>query len=333
MSKPTKLQRLEWFIWPPSEAEYAKPYLEKQINENSHLEVKVEELRERLTRVDIAEFDSSETFLDWAKSIYESENKRREILESKATTYISVFSFVSGLVALIPALFTSQWNIPVVIACIVALLYILAVIYLFTSIFYAVQVREVSEYSFPTFHEFEHYINDGKYSTTDGILRYWRYVKYNEPRLIIKSNNLSVAETTFIRGIILSAVAFSLVGITKLVNAPMLQSTEYCQVPNLVGVEEVIAEQVAKSLPLSVEKQFVYDSNIPVGVVISQSPDEGQLLSPCSGVLQMNISLGEKPTLTMTPTSTKTFTFSSTPTIKTTQTPKPTAKPALSPTS
>lgn len=79
-----------------------------------------------------------------------------------------------------------------------------------------------------------------------------------------------------------------------------------CTVPDMVGLDEVVAMDMIMGLGLQPNKSVQHDAVITNGAVISQNPSGGTLLEPCEGRVGIVVSLGPipKPTEPPTPTAT-----------------------------
>lgn len=95
-----------------------------------------------------------------------------------------------------------------------------------------------------------------------------------------------------------------------------------CSVPNVVGLDQSMAQNMLAKLGLQPVLSNQYDASIAVGAVISQKPAAGTRLEPCKQDVEIVVSLGPIPTLTPRP---------ATATPEATATPKPSATPTNPP--
>ncbi len=102
-----------------------------------------------------------------------------------------------------------------------------------------------------------------------------------------------------------------------------------CSVPNVVGLGQSAAQGMLVKLGLQPVLANQYDVAIAEGAVISQKPAAGTQMKPCTGSVDIVVSLGPLPTLTPRPA---TATPRATATPEATATPADTATPAPTPT-
>lgn len=79
------------------------------------------------------------------------------------------------------------------------------------------------------------------------------------------------------------------------------QRPQQCYVPEIRGFDESTAITEIKKTGLSVIKTVTHNSNVPAGVVISQSPIGETFMSSCQGQVNIEVSLGALPIPTNTP--------------------------------
>ena len=94
-----------------------------------------------------------------------------------------------------------------------------------------------------------------------------------------------------------------------------------CSVPNIVGLDQSAAQGMLVKLGLQPVLSNQYDAAIAEGAVISQKPAAGTHMEPCTGLIDIVVSLGPVPTLTPRP---------ATATPRATATPEATATPTAS---
>jgi hypothetical protein len=102
-----------------------------------------------------------------------------------------------------------------------------------------------------------------------------------------------------------------------------------CRVPELVGLDQTVAERTLTGLGLQPIRNTQVDADTPTGQVIAQEPAPNTLLDPCKGGVDIVVSIG--PVSTSTPPSTPTREESS-PTIPATSAPLPPTSTPLLPT-
>jgi hypothetical protein len=74
-----------------------------------------------------------------------------------------------------------------------------------------------------------------------------------------------------------------------------------CTVPNVVGLDQSMAQGLLAKLGLQPVLANQYDAAIAEGAVISQKPAAGERMEPCKGDVEIVVSLGPIPTLTPRP--------------------------------
>lgn len=97
-----------------------------------------------------------------------------------------------------------------------------------------------------------------------------------------------------------------------------------CTVPNVVGLDQSMAQGLLAKLGLQPVLTSQYDASIAEGAVISQKPAANTRMEPCKGDVEIIVSLGPIPTLTPRPA---TATPEATATPANTPTPAPTPTP------
>lgn len=79
-----------------------------------------------------------------------------------------------------------------------------------------------------------------------------------------------------------------------------------CRVPDVVGLDQALAEGLLAQLGLQPVKNLQYDATIAAGAVTAQRPASDTRLEPCQGDVDLVISQGEPPKPTGTPAPTNT---------------------------
>lgn len=204
-----KLRRLAFWIWPPLEAIFASRVLLRGFSDPTTRYREVEaEVREALLAMD------PESLRGDTERLHESERRRKDTIESKATTYLVGIGVAGGLVSAVPVLFSDSWKLQSTLAAAVAVLHLLAVIHFFVAAFASVNARRIAGFALPSADQVlkrERTAAD-EASRDEDIRILLTEAKFNEPILTRKMNSLSVAETMFLRGLFLaSAAAVSLI--------------------------------------------------------------------------------------------------------------------------
>lgn len=156
---------------------------------------------------------NAENIFEWARFIYESEVTRKDILESKAQSYLMGLSISIGIISAIPLLFSSRWSLPDWAGITVATLFTAAIIFMLLAGYFALKTRQVGAMSLPSADLFKSQLEANKIGFLDNSTLLITYAKNNEKILIEKSNYLYVAEMCFVRAIwIISISIFLAVG-------------------------------------------------------------------------------------------------------------------------
>lgn len=189
-------------LWPPYEF-----FLSKQINPlGDNNQERWESVLTELKVVIPLEADELEDAEKLASSILEAEIKRKDVLESKAATFIIIPTVATSITAAIAPL-TKDLGITGHTATVITICYTLALVHLLISSYYAIQARRAEGFLVLSA------INGHKLLSKPRIERIetrLAYARMNEPALLMKSNKLSVAEDLFLRGVaFLTVAAFS----------------------------------------------------------------------------------------------------------------------------
>ncbi|MDD2466751.1 MAG: hypothetical protein PHI97_22360 [Desulfobulbus sp.] len=143
----------------------------------------------------------------YAKDIQESELKRKDTVENKATSFISSAGIAITVISIIPALFAESWDIPKKWALVSGIAFFVAIILLLVSVYFAIKVRLVKGFALPCADGFKDLLKEGQGKIDERIAIRIASTKWNEDILNQKINYLSVAEDLFLRGLALIAFA------------------------------------------------------------------------------------------------------------------------------
>ncbi|MBV5347206.1 PASTA domain-containing protein [bacterium] len=290
-----RIKKIIFFLWPPYEAYLAGLAIDHHVGEPDEAIKSIDENFKKAFSKSIKIPDEME---DLAKLIFESENKRRDIIESKALSFISSFSVAISIALTLPILLSERWNFPAPLFWMLGIIYILGVVYLVASVYWSVMVRRVEGVAVPNVDDYIDMIKRHKWGINDRIIIYMRQAKINEIVLTKKANSLSVAESMFIRGLVIISMATIVSGISSY----FVESKQDlgCVVPNTINLDSSAAEKMLLELGLQPIISNEYSSNVNSGLIISQSPVAGSLIKPCGNDILLVISLGATPTLTPT---------------------------------
>lgn len=177
--------------------------------------------------------DVQQSHIAVAEAIYKSEIDRKKNIEDKAVTYLAGVAISSSILVALPALLTERINGPLYLKVMVLIVFMIAVGYLVVSAIYAVKVRARAPY---------YVINSASLQafelTAEDFRRRWALhlidlVRRNESLLLLKANQLYLAEKTFLRGIVIAGFGGLLLGIFAIAY-PKVQ-TDREQTVNSVG--------------------------------------------------------------------------------------------------
>jgi hypothetical protein len=199
------IRRLLFWLWPPYEAKIAKDYIlerQKQI-----VYSKIHEQIELKVRDRVSQLGGEKDLLSVAQEIRESEMKRKETIENKATMFVYAVGFSLTILSLILAVLGGGWGIDGVTALIVAVLYFSSFIFLLGAAYYSVKVRKVEAFHSLCPDMFLSVLEKKENWIEGYIIELVTNSKLNEDRLTIMANDLSVAEKFFLRGLVILTIA------------------------------------------------------------------------------------------------------------------------------
>lgn len=312
MSK--RLSKFLFWLWPPYEAHIAKLAIDSKNTVN--YQDRMDSIRAKIKASFPDDTSVPMEMESLAKLVFESENKRRETLEGKALAFVSSFGIAMSIVSALPILIGERWNLSTPVALILGIFYIFGILHLMLAVNWSVKARHVEGLAFPGADEYVNTINDRSWALNDRILMYISKVKFNEPVLTKKANSLDVAESMFLRGLFFVALAAIISG-GIMIFGPKAITAASCRVPDVVGLDQVAAEEMLVKLGLQPIRSNQYNANVKNGTVIRQDPIANSLIKPCDSGITIVLSLGSTPTPSPSQTSTNT--------------PKPTDLPTPSP--
>jgi hypothetical protein len=301
MSK--RLRRILFWLWPPYEAHIAQLAIDSEIASN-HQE-RMNSIRAKIKASLPDDTKLPKEMESFAKLVLESENKRRETLEGKALGFVSGFGIAISIVSALPILIGEKWNLSTPAALILGILYVFGILHLMTAVYWSVEARRVEGLALPDADEYIKAVQDRSWGLSDRVLMYICKVKFNEPVLTKKANSLAVAESMFLRGLFFIALAAIIGGGIMIFGAKAI-TVASCKVPDVVGLDQVAAEEMLVKLGLQPIRSNQYSANVKVGTVIRQDPIADSLIKPCDAGITIVFSLGPTPTTSLTPISTNT---------------------------
>jgi hypothetical protein len=199
-----KLNRLLYCLYPPYEAYQTDKIIadrNRRMAEDARWELMKIEIRDSLPKENYINFETR------ARHIQDAELHRKEILDNKASTFIVAIGIAISIVSAIPVLFATERNIPIMWVNIAGFFYFLAVVHFFISAYYAVKVRKVAGFAQHCVGTFLDSMKTSKGSIEEHIVLTLAQTRWNEDLLTQKTNNISVVEDLFLRG--LAFVAFA----------------------------------------------------------------------------------------------------------------------------
>ncbi len=207
-----RLRKVFFSLWPPCEARFARTFIDRELS-GSTLE-RMTKMREEISKT--IPGDADLTISDsMAQIVYESESKRREIIESKALAFIVALGISVSIFSALPAFFGEKGNIPPAAALGAVVVSALAIIHLLVAAYYAIETRRITGLAVPSYFEFMGRMKEGAYNEKARIILLISQARFNEPILTKKANSLSVAETMFLRGLVLMVIAGAIVLLSK----------------------------------------------------------------------------------------------------------------------
>jgi len=198
LDKNKMLKMLE-FLYPPVGMWRANFGLEKKIKKQ---EESYQQIFNEFVKNTTSKSYPNELFSEIDK-VEQGEIHRKEMLESKASSLLNTLGISITLIVLVPAILGKNWELPQCVAIVGASFFTLAVVHLLIAVYYAVKVTKVVSYYLKSADSVEDWIqNDPKKLVNLIAAEKFTNTKVNQPRLIIKSNCLIVAQALFIRGIV-----------------------------------------------------------------------------------------------------------------------------------
>ncbi|PYI94414.1 MAG: hypothetical protein DME97_02875 [Verrucomicrobia bacterium] len=204
-------EKIADFFWPPIRANRANRVIRARREQQSG-QVLWSEVHKQV-QSSLTKYKELSANLEAASELTKSETSRKDTLEGKASIIVQSAGIAVSIVALAPAVLGKQWSLSFWWTGIVLFLYFLAIIHLLVAVTYAIRARRVAEYAMPTTtgliglmkdsstHSFAKNLIAQKISDT----------RWNEDSLIMKVNELSVAEDMFLRGLAFFAGSVSIV--------------------------------------------------------------------------------------------------------------------------
>lgn len=194
------MRRFLSLLWPPYGLYLAKRAIAQSSNNEDRWARALEELKiDFLSQTD-AELADAEKL---ASSVLDAEIKRKEVLESKAATFVVTPTVATAITAAIAPL-TRDLGLPSSTATLVTVCYTISLIHLLVSSWYAITARRAEAFVVLSSTNAHTLLSKNR---IERIVTRLAYARLNEPALLMKSNRLSVSEDLFLRGLAFLAVA------------------------------------------------------------------------------------------------------------------------------
>lgn len=198
------LRRVAFTFWPPAKAYYDGRYIDRKLG-NDH-EKRFIDIQNEIEKV-LSASVSCEEALREAEALTESEIKRKDTVESKATSYLVAIGIATGLVSGLPVLFGKNWLIPSNAALPLAVLDALAVMHFLVAAYHAIRTRQTEALAVPLVDDVLELASKPDGAGARRLVSALTRARYNEPLITKKANHLAVAETMFLRGLMFIAIA------------------------------------------------------------------------------------------------------------------------------
>ncbi len=197
------VSRANAFVWPPLEVREANRVLDQAIESSVQgYEGIVDGFLQR-----IAAAEAPELIIAEIERVEESELRRRELLESKASSLLAALGVVVSLILLLPAIFERPRTAFPHVAISLSILVTIAILHLLAAVYHAVLVSRVGALYLPSIGSVDALLKPGGDQTRYAAAQKYANARMNEPILTIKSNHLSMAQKMFLRGIIALVIA------------------------------------------------------------------------------------------------------------------------------
>lgn len=187
------MRRLISFLWPPYGLHLTKLAIARKAGDEELWAQALEELKID----DPPSDDELEDAEKLASSVLDAEIKRKDVLESKAATFVVAPAVTTAITAAIVPL-KRDMGLSDEIATLIILSYGIALIHLLVSSWYAISARRAEAFVVMSALNARTLLSR---SRLERIVDRLAYARLNEPALVMKSNRLSVSEDLFLRGL------------------------------------------------------------------------------------------------------------------------------------
>ncbi len=201
-------KRVLFLLWPPAELIYVNRCAEPGTGRG---DPERWELRFKQARRDVEESlagcSDQDSVVAEAEHVYESEQRRRVEIEDKAASYGIALGVSVALLSALPLLNSSGWLAGGWVFALPSTVYVLGVVHLLCAVYYSVRVRQVTALALPSVGQSLEQLRSGGAPELNRAVTQLTRAEFNEPLIRRKSNYLSVAESMFLRGIVLVGLA------------------------------------------------------------------------------------------------------------------------------
>jgi hypothetical protein len=193
------VEKRPFYLWPPLKVKEANQAIQNRA-QKTEWESIINSIRESLP--ENAGDDDYKELEEMAKQVHESEAERREELENKA----SAFLYGSGIAASIISIALKlgfDTHVPTIPMVFSVVLFLVAILHMLFAAYYAVMTRRPTPLAHLSADVFINSLTGDGWKTKERITHTIGRVKWNEYRILLKSNYLYAAEELFLRGLIL----------------------------------------------------------------------------------------------------------------------------------
>lgn len=194
------MRRLLSLLWPPYGLRLTKRAIVHNTSNGDPWARALEELKVDIPLQTDADLADAEKL---ASSVLEAEIKRKDVLESKAATFVVTPAVATAITAAIAPL-KKDIGLSDCTATLVTACYAIALIHLLVSSWYAITVRRAEPFVVLSSSNAHTLLSQTR---IERVVARLAYARMNEPALLMKSNRLSVSEDLFLRGLAFLAVA------------------------------------------------------------------------------------------------------------------------------
>lgn len=204
------MRRIISLLWPPYGFYLAKLAIAQSASDEDPWARALEELRIDFPLQADVELADAEKL---ATSVLEAEIKRKDVLESKAATFVVTPAVATAITAAIVPL-EKDMGLSSGTATFVTICYAVALIHLLMSSWYAITARRAEPFVVLSSLNARDLMSK---TPVERVVARLAYARLNEPALVMKSNRLSVSEDLFLRGLAFLAIAACLTLIAHVV--------------------------------------------------------------------------------------------------------------------